>query len=87
MTNPLQDFIRNEIKNALAEMLHGDAPKKTRGKASVKITPQPARAPRAKRMCPVSGCKNSFSPRSGGYCKDHRNTAGYKTWLASKEKK
>lgn len=46
-------------------------------------------APKAKRgrrklTCPVDGCKRPFATRFGGYCSDHRSTAGYKAWAKKK---
>ncbi len=42
---------------------------------------------RPKRTCPVDGCPNVFSPRYGGFCADHRRTAGYKAWAKANARK
>jgi hypothetical protein len=39
-----------------------------------------------RRTCPAQGCRNAFSPRWGGWCADHRGTAGYKAWAAARPK-
>jgi hypothetical protein len=39
-----------------------------------------------KRTCPVKGCANGWSPRTGGFCRDHVNTAAAKAWRAARKK-
>jgi hypothetical protein len=41
----------------------------------------------AKRTCPVAGCGNAFSPRFGGFCADHRDTAAFKAWAKAPKRK
>ncbi len=84
LDDDIKALIRSELPIALAEMFQADR----------RASPRPAALPATKRSrrkgrrstltCPVPGCKNAFSPRYGGYCADHRNTAGYKAWAKSK---
>ncbi len=69
-------LIRSELPAALRELLQGD-----RREAPRLPEKAPRKAPkRPRKLCPAKGCKNTFAPRYGGYCEDHRTTAGYKAW-------
>jgi len=50
---------------------------KPRPKKAVKVG---RKKPRPQRLCPIEGCKSSFAPRYGGFCKKHRSTAASKLW-------
>ena len=39
---------------------------------------------RARKSCPVKGCKNVFAPRFGGFCLEHRTSSGYRAWRTRK---
>jgi len=42
------------------------------------------RKKRARKSCPVKGCKNVFAPRYGGFCVEHRTSSGYRAWRTRK---
>jgi len=49
------------------------------------IVKMATRKKRARKSCPVKGCKNVFAPRFGGFCNDHRGTTEFKAWAKGKK--
>lgn len=72
LDDSIRTLVRAELRSALAEMFQGDR----------RAAPRPKGRQRPAKRCPVKGCRNAFAPRFGGYCEDHRGTAGYKAWAA-----
>jgi hypothetical protein len=86
----VSDEVARQLPDAVRELLSSMMMHDRREAPRLAAEPEPstkkaatkkaATKKRAKLTCPVEGCRSAFSPRFGGWCVDHRNTAGFRAW-------
>lgn len=68
------------IREAFAGMFQGDR------RAEPRPVTKRQRGGKANRTCPIPGCTNGWTPRNGGVCAAHLNTAAHRKLKAAREK-
>jgi len=76
----------NKLGPLLLAMMEEGVVEDRRGEARPAL-PAPRKTKRRALRCPAPGCKNPFATRFGGWCADHRDTAGFKSWAKANAKK
>lgn len=75
------------IREAFGSLFQGDRRTEPRPAAKrLAAARKRVRGGKPKRTCPYPGCGNGWSPRTGGYCKDHVKTAQFRAWKAARGK-
>ena len=88
VSNEVARQLPDAIRMMLSSLLQTDRREAPRLVATddvaVKIPKEKRATKRAAKTCPIEGCESSFSPRFGGFCKDHRDTKAAKEWARSR---